>query len=125
MASGYCDCSGTIAVYMALPLTATPPPLTLDADGTVRVGGTRVPLDTLVVAFKEGATAEEIVQRYPSLALADAYAALAYYLQHQPAVDAYLRQREQHAAEVRREIEARFPPDGIRARLLARRERQG
>lgn len=117
------DSNGDVEAHIALPLTATPPPLTLDTDGTVRVGGTRVPLDTLVVAFKKGATAEEIVQQYPSLALADVYAALAYYLQ--PAVDAYLRQREQDAAETRQAIESAFPPDGIRARVLARHERQG
>ena len=33
-------------------------------------------------AFKEGLTAEEIVQQYPSLTLADAYAAITYYLRH-------------------------------------------
>lgn len=33
-----------------------------DADGVVRVGGTRVTLDTIVFAFEEGATAEEITQ---------------------------------------------------------------
>lgn len=35
-----------------------------DADGVIRVGGTRVTLDTLVEAFNEGATAEVIAQQY-------------------------------------------------------------
>lgn len=43
-----------------------------DADGVVRVAGTRVTLDTVVAAFEEGATAEEIAQQYPSLAFARA-----------------------------------------------------
>ena len=51
-------------------------PLAIDADGVVRVGATRVMLDTLVGAFSEGATAEEIVQQYPVLDLADVYAVL-------------------------------------------------
>jgi uncharacterized protein (DUF433 family) len=38
----------------------------MDTDGVMRVGGTRVTLDTLVTIFEQGATAEEIVQRFPS-----------------------------------------------------------
>ena len=52
-------------------------PLQTDADGVIRVGGTRVTLETVVEAFQQGATAEEIVQQYPSLALAEVYAVLA------------------------------------------------
>jgi uncharacterized protein (DUF433 family) len=106
---------------MTLSITAAPPPLTVNADGVVRVGGTRVTLDTLVQAFQEGATAEEIAQQYPSLRLADIYTAIGYYLQHQAEVEEYLRRQRQEAAEVRRQNEARFDPNGVRARLLARR----
>lgn len=55
---------------MALPSTLTPPPLRTDADGVVRIGGTRVPLETVVSAFDRGA-AEEIVLRFPTLQLSD------------------------------------------------------
>jgi uncharacterized protein (DUF433 family) len=96
-------------------------PLRRDAGGAWRVAGTRVPLDTVVVAFDAGATPEEICQRFPTLALADVYAVVGYYLQHRPEVEAYLLRREQEAAEVRREVEARHDPRGLRARLLARR----
>jgi len=41
-------------------------PLAMGPDSVVRVGNTRVTLDTVVAAFKQGATAEEIVQQYPS-----------------------------------------------------------
>jgi len=90
----------------------------------VRVGETRVTLDTVIAAFEEGATAEEIVYQYPSLDLADVYAVLSYYLQQRDEVEAYLRQRRRQAAAVRRQNEARFDPHGIRDRLLARRVRQ-
>ena len=100
-------------------------PLTLDPDGVFRVGGTRVTLDTLVTAFHEGATPEEIAQQYPALQLADVYAVIGYYLRRREEVDAYLRQGEMAAAEVRRENESRFDPTGVRARILARRTRQG
>jgi Protein of unknown function (DUF433) len=84
------------------------------------VGGTRVTLDTLVAAFDTGATAEEIVQRYPSVALADVYSVIAYYLRHQAEVRSYLAQRQDDAALVRAENERRFDPCGVRDRLIAR-----
>lgn len=96
-------------------------PIERTAEGVFRVGGTRVTLDTVIIAFLQGATAEEIVLRYPTLKLADVYAVVGYYLQHQVEVDDYLQERQQRAERVRAENEARFPPDGIRARLLARR----
>jgi uncharacterized protein (DUF433 family) len=107
---------------MALAITATLPPLSIDPDGVVKVGHTRVTLDTVIFAFNKGATAEEIVYRYPSLALADVYAVLGYYLQHQTEVDAYLAERQRGAEQIREQNEARFDPSGIRSRLLARRK---
>jgi uncharacterized protein (DUF433 family) len=107
-----------------LVIAAKPVPLETDVDGIVRVSGTRVTLDTVVAAFKDGAAAEEIVYQYPSLDLADVYAVLAYYLQHRPQVEAYLHQRREQADEVQRENEARFDPRGIRERLMARRSEQ-
>jgi len=105
---------------MAITEVSARIPLETDADGVVRVGGTRVTLDTVVAAFDEGATAEEIVQQYPSLRLADVYAVIGYYLQRRPEVEAYLRERQQQADAVRRQNEARFDPQGVRDRLLAR-----
>ncbi len=87
----------------------------------MRVGGTRVTLDTLVAAFREGMTPEGIVEQYPTLGLADVYSVIGYYLSHSDEVDEYLRSRQQVAADVRHENEARFDPKGIRDRLLARR----
>lgn len=97
-------------------------PLMADTDGVVRIGGTRVTLDTVVAAFDDGATAEEIAHQYPSLQLADVYAVITYYLRQRSEVEAYLRQRRELADEVRRQNEARFDPQGVRDRLLARRK---
>jgi len=107
-----------------LMIATEPVPLEADADGVVRVGETRVTLDTVVAAFKDGATAEEIVYQYASLGLADVYAVIAYYLQSQAQVEAYLRRRQGQADQVRQENEARFKPRGIRERLIARRAKQ-
>ncbi|NCJ05125.1 DUF433 domain-containing protein [Synechococcales cyanobacterium C] len=109
---------------MSLAISAEPAPLTVNLDGVVRVGGTRVTLDTVITVFKQGATAEEIVYRYPSLRLGDVYASIAFYLNHQEDVEAYLKQRQQQAQEIRQMNEARFDPQGLRDRLLARRVEQ-
>jgi uncharacterized protein (DUF433 family) len=109
---------------MALAVTAEPIPLATDADGVVRVGSTRVTLDTVVAAFLDGMTPEGIVQQYPSLPLGQVYSVLGYVLNHPAEVEAYLHDRQQRAEEVRRENEVRFNPVGVRDRLLARR-RQG
>ncbi len=98
-----------------------PSPLRIDGDGVVRVGMTRVTLDSVIWAFKYGATAEQIVDDYDTLALADIYATIAYYLQHRVDVDRYLEEREQQAERVRREIDARTDMAGLRERLLRRR----
>jgi uncharacterized protein (DUF433 family) len=106
---------------MSLIIVDTPIPLKTDSDGVVRVGHTRVTLDSVIASFKEGATAEEIVAQYPSLLLADVYAVIGYYLQQQAEIEAYLNQRQQLVNQVRQQNEARFNQIGIRERLLARR----
>ena len=82
---------------MTLAIVAETAPLETNPDGVVRVGKTRVTLDTVVGVFKQGTTAEEIVHRYPSLQLADVYATIAFYLKHQQEVEAYLQQRQQQS----------------------------
>lgn len=106
---------------MTLDIASEPVPLTVDGQGVVLIGNTRVTIDTVVAAFSEGATAEEIVQQYPSLDLADVYSVVGYYLKHKSEVDTYLEGRRRRAATVQEHNEARNEPAGIRDRLLARR----
>jgi uncharacterized protein (DUF433 family) len=47
---------------MTLVTTTEIIPIQVDANGVARVGGTRVTLDTVIAAFSEGATAEEILK---------------------------------------------------------------
>ncbi|MGA7240521.1 MAG: DUF433 domain-containing protein [Bryobacteraceae bacterium] len=96
-------------------------PLAGDADGVIRVARTRVTLETLVGAFQDGATAEEIAQQYPSVSLADIYQIVGYYLRHKAEVEAYLSRCQRTSEAIREENERRWRPEGIRARLLARR----
>ena len=110
---------------MSLAMAPEYVPLSEDADGVIRVGGMRVTLRTVVEAFNDGCTAEEIAAQYPSLQLADIYAAITYYLRHRnDDVDAYVQREEQLAETVRQENLARFDRRGIRERLLARRKAQ-
>jgi uncharacterized protein (DUF433 family) len=93
-------------------------PLKQDDDGTIRVSGTRVTLDTLIGFYRQGETPEELHEGFPTVALADIYAVIAYYLTHQTEVDAYLKQRNQEAERIRQEWERRNPPI-TKAELLA------
>ena len=112
-------------MIMTLTIVAESAPLQANEDGVILVGKTRVTLDTVVAVFNQGATAEEIAYRYSSLNLADVYATIAFYLKHQSEVDAYLQQRRQQSQEIRATNQARFDPQGLRDRLLARKTEQG
>ena len=88
--------------------------------GVLRVEGTRVTLESIVHGFELGATPEEIVDRFPSLDIDSVYEVIAYVLRNGPAVDESLTERGEQAAALQAEIEARWPADGLRARLLPR-----
>jgi uncharacterized protein (DUF433 family) len=108
---------------MSFTAHAEAPPLREDASGAVRVGSSRVLLELVIRAFQDGATPESIVQQYSTLSLADVYAVIAYYLRHRSEIEAYLARRELQAEETQRHIESRQDLQGIRERLLARRQK--
>lgn len=96
-------------------------PLRADASGTVRVGDTRVTLDSIAAALREGETANEIVRRYPALTVDDVNQILGWYLRYREPIGTYLTHRERAAQSLRQEIETRFDPNGVRERLPGRR----
>lgn len=104
----------------AVALLPEPVPLIKDDAGRLMIIGTRVPLDTLVAAFKRGESPESIHESYDTVALVDVYAVLAYYLRHRVEVEAYLAEQEREGDEVQVFIESVYPPDGLRAKILAR-----
>jgi uncharacterized protein (DUF433 family) len=106
---------------MSLAAITDPNPVRMDADGTARIGSTRVRLASVLYHHRHGATPEEIQKRFPSISLADVYAAIAYYLHHQVEVDAYLADSEEEAERIRREIESRPETKALREKLRARR----
>ncbi len=103
-----------------LPLNGEPLPFRLEHGGAVRIGKSRITLDLIVEQYENGMMPEDIVRAYDTLELADVHATIAYYLRHRDQVRAYLKQREEEAAELRRKIEADHP-SLIREELLARR----
>ncbi len=111
---------------MATAIAAQPVPLSTDADGVIRVGRTRVTLETVVGAYEAGESAEEIAAGFPSLSLADVYDTIAYYLRHRGEVRSYLAERQSEASTIRREIESRPGYTDLRERLIERaRQRSG
>jgi uncharacterized protein (DUF433 family) len=105
---------------MALTIGGDLASVTIDSDGVARVGGTRVTLDTVVWAFEQGATPDEIALRCDTLQLADIYAAIDYYLKHRAEVDDYLAKRRLEAVRVRRDPGQKSDRQTIRDRLRAR-----
>ena len=95
--------------------------LKTDECGVMRVGNTRVRLDTVITAWLQGNSPEQIVESFDVLGLADIYGVISYYLNHRAEVEAYLAENRQAGERLRKELESRFPPAGIRERLLARR----
>jgi uncharacterized protein (DUF433 family) len=76
-----------------LRFEATPCPLLLGSDGTIRVTGSGVPLELVVGAFDAGATPEQIAEYCPSLSLSTLYGVISYVLNQRAEVDLYLRRR--------------------------------
>jgi hypothetical protein len=106
------------------PLPDLPPALRVDEHGVVRVGPTRVTLDTLKTEYDHGEVPAAVVLNFPTLALADVEATFAYFEREPEAVAAYLHAREVEAEAIRAENERRFPSKGLRAKLLKRKARR-
>ena len=66
--------------------------------GRLRIDGTRVTVNQIVVWYKQGHSAEEIADQYPQLSLAQVYTALAYYHANREEVEADLLDEKEEAA---------------------------
>ena len=58
--------------------------------GRLRINGTHITVNQIVVWYKQGYGPEEITDQYPHLTLAQAYTALAYYHAHREEIEADL-----------------------------------
>jgi uncharacterized protein (DUF433 family) len=91
-----------------------------DEHGVLRVGGTRVMLDSVVAAFQEGHSPETIRQQYPALSLEEVYGTIAYYLAHLREVTAYLGRQDAVSQGWQARCEERPSPVVERLRALRR-----
>lgn len=94
-----------------------------DEHGVLRVGDSRVMLDSVVEAFHVGHSAETIAQQYPALTLEEVYGAITYYLAHQAEVDEYLRNQDEVWKQWSEKARAAESPVVQRLRELAARTR--
>jgi uncharacterized protein (DUF433 family) len=108
---------------MPLDLRRPVLPLRRDSHGVIRVGGTRVTLESVLAAYREGESAEGILERFPSLDLAGIHATLAWYLGHLDEAESYLERSRVEGDANRARAERRAPASRLLARLRARRRR--
>jgi uncharacterized protein (DUF433 family) len=107
------------ATFMESPEPTVAVPIEQWPDGSIRVGGTRTLLATIVTAYLLGESPEEIAGNYGQTPLDQVYAVLAFYLAHREEVDAYLAETEAEAEGLRAQIEREFPVTASRERLRA------
>jgi uncharacterized protein (DUF433 family) len=94
-----------------------------DSQGALRVGPLGVSLDSIVIAFLQGQSAETIQQLYPALSLEEVYGAIAFYLANQDEVDQYMDRQDQLWDQVRRR--AAQDPSPVVQRLRSLRKVPG
>ncbi|MGI8669738.1 MAG: DUF433 domain-containing protein [Aridibacter sp.] len=95
-------------------------PLTVWKDGSIRVKGTRLLIDMIINAHKNGECPEEIFESFPSnvYTVADIYSIVAYYLKNKERFEKYLAKREKEAIEIKKSIEATANYDENRQQLI-------
>jgi len=95
-------------------------PLHYDDRGTIRVKGSRVTLDTIVIRMQVGDTPEEIHDGFPSVTLAQINTIIDWYLNNQMVADEHLREYEAEGERIRKEIESQPEYQARRAELRRR-----
>jgi len=81
-------------------------PLRQEDNGSIRVGATRVTLDTVIGRFHVGDTPQDIHDGFPWLALEEIKATIAWYLNNKAKADEYLEEGEREAQKLRQRIES-------------------
>jgi uncharacterized protein (DUF433 family) len=88
------------------------------------VAGTRVSLDSVVFAFRDGLSPESIaVECFPCLSLEQVYGAITFYLAHRVEIDKYLQNADAEFAKLRRATR-KADPDFHKKLVQSRRRLQ-
>lgn len=96
------------------------PPFRCDEARGIRIGQSRVTLDSLLAGYHSGFTPEEIAFQYSVLHLEKIYAAIAYYLSHCQEIDNYLEEHRQRTQQQRNKFAQQYNLADLRQRLSDR-----
>jgi uncharacterized protein (DUF433 family) len=102
----YKEESVTMSTQMSISLVNSPDV----CGGHLRIEGTRITVNQIVVLYKQGYGPEEIADQYPQLTLAQAYAALAYYHANREEIEADLAAEKLEAERLEKEYQQAVRP---------------
>ena len=91
-----------------------------ERNGGYYLAGCGVSLDSIVQCFNDGLSPEAIQAEFETLALAQVYGAITFYLENQPMIDSYRVRQEQRFKAMRNSLPL---PEDLRQRLSDARER--
>jgi uncharacterized protein (DUF433 family) len=94
------------------------PYVRVDERGVIRIGNSRVMLDSIVAGFEQGHSPETLQQQYPALSLEEVYGAITYYLAHTDEVHTYLKRQDELWEAWRAKSATRSSPVVERLRAL-------
>ena len=77
--------------------------------GRLRIDGTRITINQIATLYKHGLSAEEIVDQFSHLTLAQVYAALSHYHANQSEIDAELEAEKQEAERLEQQYQPSRP----------------
>jgi uncharacterized protein (DUF433 family) len=79
-----------------------PKSITRSSGPTPRIAGHRIRVQDIAIAHERlGWSADEIVNQFPTITLADVYAALAFYWDHRDDIEQAIRVEREYAEELR------------------------
>jgi uncharacterized protein (DUF433 family) len=95
----------------------------IDQEEGLRIAGPRVSLSSVVVSFQAGQTPQQIVDSFPTVALAQVYGAIAYYLENEQVINEYFAEVQRRFEKLVRPLSEQAPE--LYARLQAARRQMG
>ena len=95
-------------------------------DGAYRITESRVSLASVVYAWRDGLSPENMKENFPVLTLEEVYGAITFYLANQTAIDTYLSQSEAKFEAARQQSieQLRQHKPQLYARLVAYKQRK-
>jgi uncharacterized protein (DUF433 family) len=91
-------------------------------DDAIRLAGHRIGLHDVVLYYNEGYSPEMLVGQFPTLSLVLVHKTIAFYLENQAEVDAYVAEHEAESARLRAAAPKAPSLEDLRRRLQAVRE---